>query len=194
LLRSPADAILAADFFEVVTLTAARRHVPAVIEYARGRVRVLGATAHPNTARVAQAARNLAMDRDDAGRTARYLIRDRDATFPALFDALLAGAGVKTVLSGVRMPRMNSIIERWIHSCRHELPDRTMIWNQRHLLRAPHEYQRHHNAHRPHRGISNTRPLHPLPQPITDPATVTRLDIRRRDRLGGVLHEYEQAA
>jgi hypothetical protein len=107
------------------------------------------------------------MDRDDAGRTARYLIRDRHATFPALFDALLADAGVKTVLSGVRMPRMNSIIERWIHSCRHELPDRTLIWNQRHLLRAPHEYQRQNNAHRPHRGISNTRPLHPLPEPIT---------------------------
>lgn len=193
-LRSQADAILAADFFEVVTLTGARLYVLAVIEHASRRVRVLGATAHPNAAWVAQAARNLAMDLDDAGRTARYLIRDRDGTFPALFDALLADAGVKTVLSGVRMPRMSSIIERWIHSCRHELLDRTMIWNQRHLLRALHEYERHHNAHRPHRGISNTRPLHPLPEPITDPATVPRLDIRRRDRLGGVIHEYEQAA
>jgi hypothetical protein len=61
-LRSQADAILAADFFEVVTLTGARLHVLAVIEHASRRVRVLGATAHPNAAWVTQAARNLAMD------------------------------------------------------------------------------------------------------------------------------------
>jgi hypothetical protein len=89
---------------------------------------------------------------------------------------------------------MNSIMERRIQSCRHKLLDRTLVWNQRHLLHALHEYERHHNTHRPHRGISNARPLHPLPKPITDPDTITRLDIRRRDRLGGVLHEYENAA
>jgi putative transposase len=134
------------------------------------------------------------MDLDDAGCTARYLIRDRDGKFPALFDAILADAGIRVVLSGVRMPRMNSIMERWIQSCRHELLDRTLVWNQRHLLRALREDERHHNVHRPHRGISNARPLCPLPDPITDPDTVTRLDIRRRDRLGGVLREYEHAA
>jgi putative transposase len=127
LLRSPADAALAADFCAAVTLAAARPHVLAVIEHARRRVRVLGATAHPHTARVAQAARYLAIDPDDAGRTARSLIRDRDATSPAPFHALPADAGANTVPSGVRMPRMNPIIKRWIHSCRHELLDRTLI-------------------------------------------------------------------
>jgi putative transposase len=160
----------------------------------RRRIRILGATAHPAAARVTRAARNLAMDLDDAGCTARYVIRDRDGKFPALVDAILADAGVKTVLSAVQMPRMNSIMERWIRSCRHELLDRTLLWNQAHLLRAVHEYERHHDSHRPHRGISNARPLQPLPEPITDPDTITRLDIRRRDRLGGVLHEYEHAA
>jgi putative transposase len=111
-LRSQADAILAADFFEVVTLTGARLHVLAVIEHASRRVCVLGATAHPNAAWVTQAARSLAMDLEDAGRTSRCLIRDRDGKFPALVDAILADAGVKTVLSGVQMPRMNSIMER----------------------------------------------------------------------------------
>jgi putative transposase len=193
-LRSQAEAILAADFFEVVTLTGTRLYVLALIEHVSRRVRILGATAHPSAAWVTQAVRNLAMDLDDAGRTARYVIRDRDGKFPALVDAILTDAGVKTVLSGVRMPRMNSIMERWIQSCRHELLDRTLIWNQRHLLHALQEYERHHNAHRPHRGISNARPLHPLPKPITDPDTITHLNIRRRDRLGGVLHEYENAA
>jgi transposase InsO family protein len=66
----------------------------------------------------------------------KYLIRDRDGKYPALFDAILADAGITVVLSGVRMPRMNSVMERWIQSCRHELLDRTLIWNQAHLLHA----------------------------------------------------------
>jgi transposase len=68
-LRSQAEAILAADFFEVVTLSGARLYVLAVIEHASRRVRILGATAHPSTAWVAQAARNLAMDLEDAAET-----------------------------------------------------------------------------------------------------------------------------
>jgi putative transposase len=76
---------------------------------------------------VAQAARNLAMDLADAGCRARSLIRDRAGKFPALFDTILADAGIETVLSGVRMPRMNSIMERWVQTCRRELLDRTLI-------------------------------------------------------------------
>jgi hypothetical protein len=148
----------------------------------------MGATAYPTTAWVAQAVRNLAMDLADAGHTARYMIRDRDGKIPALVDAILADADIRVLLSGVHMPRMNSIMERWIQSCRHELLDRTLVWNQRHLLHALHEYESHHNVHRPDRGISNARPLHPLPEPITEPDTMTRLDIHRRDRLGGVFH------
>ena len=103
-----------------------------------------------------QAVRNLAMDLADAGCRARFLIRDRDGKYPALFDAILADIGVEVVLTGVRMPRMNAICERWIQSCRRELLDRTLVWNQTHLLHALRQYERHHNAHRPHRGISNT--------------------------------------
>jgi putative transposase len=193
-LRSQAQAIIAADFFETSTLTGARLYVLAVIEHATRRVRILGATAHPTAAWVTQAARNLAMDIDDAGCRVKYLIRDRDGKYPALFDAVLADAGIAVILSGVQVPRMNSMIERWIQSCRHELLDRTLIWNQTHLLHALREYERHHNHHRPHRGISNARPLHPLPQPITDPDQLARLDVRRRDRIGGIIHEYRQAA
>jgi hypothetical protein len=74
------------------------------------------------------------------------------------------------------------------------LLDRTLIWNQAYLLHALHQYELHDNAHRPHQGISNARPLRPLPEPITDPGAVTHLDIRRRDRLGGIIHEYRHAA
>jgi transposase InsO family protein len=119
------------------------------------RIRVLGATAHPTASWVAQAARNLVMDLQDAGCRARFLIRDRDGQFPELFDAVLADAGIEVVLSGVRMPRMNSIMERWVQTGRRELLDRTLIWNQRHLLHALREFEGFYNGHRPHQGIAN---------------------------------------
>jgi putative transposase len=168
--------------------------VLAVIEHASRRVRILGATPHPTAAWVTQAARNLVMDLEDAGCRARFLIRDRDSKFPALFDVILADVGIHVVLSGVQTPRMNSIMERWIQSCRHELLDRTLIWNQRHLLHALREYEQFYNNHRPHQGIANTRPLQPLPAPITDQGEIIDLDIRRRQRLGGILNEYHHAA
>jgi len=89
---------------------------------------------------------------------------------------------------------MNAIMERWVRTCRHELLDRTLMWNQAHLLHALRQYEKHDNQHRPHRGISNSMPLHALPEPITDLNTITNLAIRRRDRLGGILHESEHAA
>jgi putative transposase len=88
--------------------------VLAIIEHATRRVRILGATTHPTAAWVAQAARNLAMDIQDAGCQVKYLIRDRDGKYPVLFDAILADTGITIVLSGVQVPRMNSIMERWI--------------------------------------------------------------------------------
>ena len=91
-LRSQAEALLACDFFETVTLSGARLHVLAVIEHASRRIRILGATAHPTASWAAQAARNLVMDLEDAGCRARFLIRDRDGKFPGLFDVILADA------------------------------------------------------------------------------------------------------
>ena len=76
------------------------------------------------------------MDLEDAGSRARFLIRDRDGKFPGLFDAVLKDAGVTVVLSEVQMPRMNAVMERWVLTCRRELLDRTLIWNERHLLHA----------------------------------------------------------
>ncbi len=134
------------------------------------------------------------MDLEDTDCRARFMIRDRDGKFRALFDTVLADAGTDVVLSGIQMPRMNSIMEGWVQTCRRELLDRTLIWNQRHLLHALREFEQFYNGHRPHQGIANARPLYPLPPPIADPDKTTRLDIRRRDRLGGILHEYEHAA
>lgn len=91
-LRSQADALLACDFFETVTLSGARPYVFAVIEHASRRIRILGATAHPTESWVVQSATSLVMDVKDAGRRARYLIRDRDGKSPHLFDEVLKDA------------------------------------------------------------------------------------------------------
>ncbi|WP_222721376.1 integrase core domain-containing protein [Actinomadura sp. HBU206391] len=125
------------------------------------------------------------MDLEEAGCTARFLIRDRDGKFPGLFDTVLADAGIKIVLTGVRMPRMNAIMERWVQTCRRELLDRTLIWNQRHLLHALREFEAFYNGHRPHRGVANARLCVPLPPPITELDPIGRVNIRRHQRLGG---------
>jgi transposase InsO family protein len=193
-LRSQADALLACDFFETRTLTGARLYVFAVIEHASRRIRILGVTAHPAADWVVQLGRNLVMDLEDAGRRARFLIRDRDSKFTAAFDAVLHDAGLHTVITGIRMPRMNSIMERWIQTCRRELLDRILIWNQAHLLHALREFESFYNGHRPHRALRQAAPFRPLPEPITEPAQIRHAEIHRRDRLGGTLHEYRHAA
>jgi transposase InsO family protein len=134
------------------------------------------------------------MDLKDAGSKASFLIRDRDSKFTAAFDALLADAGLKIVTTGIRTPRMNSIMERWIQTCRHELLDRTLIWNQHHLLHALREFEIFYNEHRPHQALGQAAPLRALPHPNNEPAQIRRLEVRRRDRLGGPLHEYHHAA
>jgi putative transposase len=193
-LRGQAEAILACDFIETVTLSGQRQYILAVIEHANRRIRILGATAHPTASWVTQAARNLAMDLEDAGTSIRFLIRDRDGKFCALFDEVLADAGIQVVLSGVRMPRMNAVMERWVGTCRRELLDRMLIWNQAHLMYALREFETHYNLHRPHRSLDQNAPLHPERQHVAGSANVIDLNVRRRDRLGGILHEYEHAA
>jgi hypothetical protein len=89
---------------------------------------------------------------------------------------------------------MNSIVERWIQTCRHELLDRTLIWNQQHLLHTLREYEQFYNHHRPHQGIDNAQPLRPLPSPNTGQDQIARLNIHRQSRLGGILNEYHHTA
>lgn len=194
-LRSQAEAILAMDFIETITLTGQRQYILAAIHHAGRRVRVLGTTAHPTHAWVTQALRNLLMDLEDTGRLARarFLIRDRDGKYPVLINEILAGAGITTVSTSVRTPRMNSIMERWVKTVRSELLDRVLISNEAHLRHALHEYQRHYNVHRTHRSLAAAAPLQALPEAL-ETERIDRLTVRRRDRLGGFMHEYRSAA
>jgi putative transposase len=111
-LRSQADAILACDFFTVDPPRGTRAYALAVIEHATRRIRILGVTLHPTGEWTAQQARNLLMDLSEQTQRVKFMIRDRGSNFTAAFDAVLADAGIRTVLCNVRTPRMNAIAER----------------------------------------------------------------------------------
>jgi putative transposase len=169
-------------------------YILAVIEPASRRIRILGVTAHPTAAWVEQAARNLVMDLQDAGSTARYLIRERDCTYPAAFDTILADAGIEVVPSGVQMPdgRDHPAVGA-------DLPPRAV---------GPHvdlEPAAPPVCARRIRDVSTTStvptrasPTHGRSSryPNRSPTRTTPpgLATRRPNRLGGVLREYEHAA
>ena len=189
-LRTQAHAILACDFFHLDTITLHRLYAFFVIEHATRRVHLLGVTAHPTGAWLTQQARNLLMDLDDAGRRFRFLVRDRDAKFSAAFDAVFAAMDIRIIRTPVRAPRANAIAERFVGSIRRELLDRILIINQRDASVVLRQYERHYNSHRPHRALGQAAPLRPHPHRRTTEIH----DVRRRDRLGGLLHEYRQVA
>jgi putative transposase len=142
-LRSQAEAILACDFFTVDLLDGTQACVLAVIEHAARRIRILGVTLHPTGEWTTQQARNLLIDLGGQADRMKFMIRDRGSNFTAAFDAVLADAGIRTVLCNVAAPRMNAIAERWIGGCRRELLDRALVWNQYHLRRILREYEIH---------------------------------------------------
>ena len=160
-----------------------------VIEHGRRRVHIAGITAHPTGAWVTQQARNLLMDLGDRASQFRFLIRDRDAKFTAAFDAVFAGADIRIIRTPVRAPRANAIAERWIGTLRRECLDHLLITGPRHLAAVLQEYIEHYNTHRPHRSLDQHPPAGRTPPPSG--ATVRPL---RRDRLGGLIHEYVQVA
>jgi transposase len=121
-LRSQAEAILACDFFTADLLDGTQACIMAVIEHASRRIRILGVTLHPTGEWTARQARNLIMDPGEQPYRVKFMIGDRGSNFTPAFDAVLADAGIRTVLCNVRTPRMNAIIERWIGGCRREPP------------------------------------------------------------------------
>jgi transposase len=189
-LRSQADAILACDFFTVDLLGGTQAHVLAVIEHATRRIRILGVTLHPTGEWTTQQAGNLLMDLGGQADRMKFMIRDRGSCFTAAFDAVLASAGIRTVLCNVRTPRMNATAERWIGGCRREVLDRTLVWNQAHLRRILRQCETHHNLHRPHRALDAAAPLKPLPEPVD----LGQYRVRRQARVGGLINEYRLVA
>ncbi|MFF3669936.1 integrase core domain-containing protein [Microtetraspora malaysiensis] len=191
-LTAQAEGIWACDLFHVDTVFLKRLYVLFFIEHATRAVHVVGVTVHPTGAWVAQQARNLLTDLGERAEGIRFLIRDRDAKFTAVFDEVFTSLGARVIRTPVRAPRANAIAERWVGTVRRECTDRLLVYNDRHLRRVLQTYERHYNRHRPHR----SRDRQP-PQPPHAPATPSDLDqirLQRRQILHSLINQYRRAA
>jgi len=193
-LRAHGESILACDFFTVDTIWLRRLYVLVFLSVGSRRSEYLAYTSSPNTAWMPQQARNLLMDLDDRDRPVRFLIHDREAKFPRAFDALLESEKVKVIRTPVQAPNANAHMKRWVGSVRRECLDRLLIFSRRQLEHALRVYVRHYNKQRPHRALVLQPPDQPTAPSTRDQFPGSAAAIRRRDVLGGLIHEYEAAA
>jgi putative transposase len=191
-LRAQVATVLACDFFTVDTVLLGRLYALFFIDVATRTVYISGVTANPVGDWATQQARNLTLHLAQRCSAVNFLVRDRDTKFTAGFDEVLRTEGIRTIKTLVQSPRANAIAERFVGTVRRECLDRVLVFGRRHLEHVLAEYVVHYNGHRPHRSLGQRSP-----QQESEAPPVTVVDpqhLRRRDRLGGLLHEYELAA
>ena len=191
-LRTQANTIIAVDFFTVDTVWLQRLYVLFFIELGSRRVHLAGCTAHPDDAWVTQQARPVSWGFAERKEPVQFLIRDRDRKFTRSFDAVFEAQHVRVVRTPIQAPEANGIAERFVRTVRSECLDWLLILNTRHLEHTVKVFVEHYNSARPHRSLGL---VPPNGRSSVKPETIgERLNVRRRDRLGGLLHEYERAA
>src|SRR5262245_49865980 len=195
-LRQQAASILECDFLTVDTLFLKRSYVLFFVELATRRVWLAAITTNPERRWVTQQARNLLMHLDDEDVRPRFLVRDRDNKFTREFEEVFRSEGIRVIKAPVRAPQARAHAERWVGSARRECLDRLLILGRRHLQHGLAVYVAHYNGHRSHRSGGQRAPLATPTasdaRPITDVIDLDR--VRRRDLLGGLIHEYLVAA
>ena len=115
---------------------------------------------------------------------------DRDQKFTDQFDEVFRSVGAEILRTPFRAPQANGVAERFVRTARSECLAWWLIVNDRHLERALTVFVDYYNGHRPHRSLGLSPPQ-PMGQAViegNDPR------VQRRDRLGGVIHEYATAA
>jgi putative transposase len=181
-----------ADFFTVDTVWLRRLCVLFFIELASRRVHFAGCTAQPDAEWVTQQARQVTWTLSTRPQPIRFLIRDRDWKFTDSFDAVFEAQGARIIQTPIQAPQANGIAERFVRTVRSECLDWLLIGGVDHLERALTVFIEHYNRHRPHRSLElappNGRPT------IERGADTLPSLVKRRDRLGGLIHEYERAA
>ena len=188
--RAHRHSMLAVDFFTVETIWLQRLYVLFFIELGSRRVHVAGCTPSPSAPWVTQQARQLTWTLAGRPERVRFLIRDRDLKFTDRFDEVFRSDGIEIVRTPVRAPQANGVAERFVRTVRSECLDWLLVLNAQHLEHALCVFIHHYNGHRPHRALALTPP-----QPMRPRVPAWRgARVQRRDRLGGVIHEYELAA
>jgi putative transposase len=186
-LRAQAASVLVCDFLTVETAFLQRIYVLFFISLATRRIEYIACTANPDGRWAAQQARNLVMQLSDQ-EPCRFLIHDRDTKFSYAFDEVFRSEGMRVIRTPIQAPNANAHAERWVRTIRADCLDRILILGRRHLEHVLHTYRRHYNDHRPHRALELLPPHGRDPTPLE---ATTRL--RRRDLLGGLIHEYKAA-
>ena len=191
-LRQQAAGIVACDFFTIDTVWLRRLYVLFFMELDTRRVHLAGVTANPDGRWVTQQARNLLLVQGEQGRQVRFVLRDRDTKFSRAFDDVFRSEGGEVLVTPVRASRANAYAERWVRTVRAECLDWLLIVGRNHLEKVMRIFVEHYNRYRPHRALQLKAP---------DPATGLTIvgenrqgSVRRRDLLGGLLHEYRRAA
>ena len=187
-LRAQAASIVACDFFTVETAFLRRYYVLFFIELSSRRVHLAGCSAYPSGRWVTQQARNLSFS--GALSDARFLIHDRDSKFVASFDEVLRSEGISVILTPFQAPQANAYAERFVRTVRAECLDWQLILGPRQLDRVLRVFVEHYNRERPHRALGRCPPAPPQPTLPPPPGG----EVKRRDRLGGLVNEYYRAA
>ena len=124
------------------------------------------------------------------GQGPKFIIRDRDDKFGAVFDRVATGAGIRILRTAIHAPLMNSVCERFLGSVRRECLDHVMVLGEAHLQHVLAEYAlSYFNTARPHQGIGQQIPV--LGERLRTPFTgsVTAISV-----LDGLHHDYRAAA
>ena len=179
--------MLACDFLTVETAFLQRIYVLFFISLATRRIEYVACTPKPDGDWVAQQARNLVMQLGEQ-QPFRFLVHDRDSKFSHAFDEVFRTEGIRVIRTPVQAPNANAHAERWVRTVRTDCLDRIMILGRRHLEHVLRVYRQHYNEHRPHRALRLMPPHGRDPTPLEATAR-----LRRRDLLGGLIHEYEAA-
>ena len=122
-------------------------------------------------------------------RRVRFVIHDGGGQYTRSFDDVFTAIGAEAITTPPGAPRANAFAERWVRSVRHELLDRTIVWNERQLRALLEEYVQHYNEHRPHRSLGQRTPA------CDDVAAIGSAEpIQRQPTCGGLINEYRTAA
>ena len=123
----------------------------------------------------------------------RYVIRVRDQKFTDTFDEVFRSAGCEIIRTPFRAPQANGVAERFVRTVRSECLDWLLILNEQHLKHVLADFVARYDGHRPHRALG-LKPPHPTRSSVAPAGKQREIRVERRDRLGGLIHEYVLAA
>ena len=181
-LRNHREVIAAMDFFTVPTATFRVLYCFFVISHNRRNVLHFNATEHPSSRWIVQQLRE-AFPEDTAP---RYLILDRDRKYEGEATEVLQSMSSEMIRTSYQSPWQNGVAERWVGSCRRELLDHVIVFNEAHLQRLVREYLGYYHADRIHDGLGKDTPeMRPVERREASHGTLVALP-----RVGGLHHRY----